>query len=443
MNKPKGSVIIVPGLGGTKLKFKRSQDFNHDCCNGLMNSILLPFEDTLWINSVGMIFQRSCFLTMIKPIYDSKSKTLSNIEGLETYTAGEHFGDVSMCKCMCHIFDTDYRIEEADYGENLINKLILHGYTANENLFTVGYDFRFIPYPNYVSVYFSNLKKLIEVCYNKSKEKTSLIGHSMGCYLINVFLNKMKLSWKNKYIKSFISVSPSYDGSPKSLETILSGNNISLNPDLFGSNYEYCSAQRTMAGIISMIPLHPQMYGESNKNNIGNGNAIAIFPVSEKNSNSSINVSKDNVNTNYHCKLYNVNKYKNGITDILKSVAIRYNQPEILLTRDIFKTISKQKIKYAWNDPNVKVYQIMTTEIETKTGPYIYDFNNNGFQSSPIKTGVTMGDGTIPNFGLLIPTTYKWKNIEYKQYPPTEGNHLSLFTKNKNVHEYIINVLSK
>lgn len=51
----------------------------------------------------------------------------------------------------------------------------------------------------------------------------------------------------------------------------------------------------------------------------------------------------------------------------------------------------------------------MTTEIETKTSPYVYDLNNGGFESSPIETGITMGNGTIPNFGLLIPTTYKWK----------------------------------
>ena len=63
-------------------------------------------------------------------------------------------------------------------------------------------------------------------------KKINLVGHSLGTSLINIFLNKMKQSWKDKHIERFISISPSYDGGPKSFRTALSGYNFGL-PDFF------------------------------------------------------------------------------------------------------------------------------------------------------------------------------------------------------------------
>ncbi len=110
----------------------------------------------------------------------------------------------------------------------------------------------------------------------------------------------MSNNWKQKYINKFIAVSPAYDGCPESLQTVLSGNNMSLNQDLFGSCSDYCNTQRTMAGIISMIPLHKEMYGKLDKNGLGNGNTVIVYPLEKQHSNLISPLLKTNIQQNVH-----------------------------------------------------------------------------------------------------------------------------------------------
>ncbi len=98
-------------------------------------------------------------MAMIKPIYDPKTKILGNVDGLETYLDGNHFGDVSMCKSMSNILGTDYRITEGDYGENLVNILQLNGLYTKWKFVYCWLWFRLVPYGDYAIKYFKNFKE--------------------------------------------------------------------------------------------------------------------------------------------------------------------------------------------------------------------------------------------------------------------------------------------
>lgn len=74
--------------------------------------------------------------------------------------------------------------------------------------------------------YLSALKNLVEDTYTKNNEQpVVLMGHSMGNNYILYLLNRQPQSWKDKYIRSFISIAGPYGGAVKTLRLMASGTN--------------------------------------------------------------------------------------------------------------------------------------------------------------------------------------------------------------------------
>lgn len=65
---------------------------------------------------------------------------------------------------------------------------------------------------------------MVEEMYNQYQEPVYLLGHSMGCHYILYFLNHKPQSWKDKYIKGFISLGAPWGGAVKTLRVLASGN---------------------------------------------------------------------------------------------------------------------------------------------------------------------------------------------------------------------------
>lgn len=72
--------------------------------------------------------------------------------------------------------------------------------------------------------YFLQLQNMVEEMYNQYQEPVYLLGHSMGCHYILYFLNHKPQSWKDKYIKGFISLGAPWGGAVKTLRVLASGN---------------------------------------------------------------------------------------------------------------------------------------------------------------------------------------------------------------------------
>ena len=77
--------------------------------------------------------------------------------------------------------------------------------------------------------YFAALKSLIENTYAMNyNRQVIMMGHSMGSNYALYFLNHQSQEWKDKYIKSFVSIAGPYGGSVKILKLLASGNKTHL-----------------------------------------------------------------------------------------------------------------------------------------------------------------------------------------------------------------------
>lgn len=72
--------------------------------------------------------------------------------------------------------------------------------------------------------FFNNLKKLVEDTYvQNNNQKVIFIVHSMGGPMSVLFFQMMKESWKDKYIRSVVSLSGAFAGSIKALKVFVMG----------------------------------------------------------------------------------------------------------------------------------------------------------------------------------------------------------------------------
>jgi len=72
--------------------------------------------------------------------------------------------------------------------------------------------------------YLDNLKQLIVSSYEDSdRQPVILVGHSMGNLYVHYLLTHQSSRWKNKYIKSFISLAGPWGGAVKTVRLQISG----------------------------------------------------------------------------------------------------------------------------------------------------------------------------------------------------------------------------
>ena len=77
--------------------------------------------------------------------------------------------------------------------------------------------------------FFVNLTNIIESTYKVNGNKpVVIIGHSMGAALTLILLHDKPKTWKNKYIKAFVSMSGPYGGSAKAVKVFAVGKSQSF-----------------------------------------------------------------------------------------------------------------------------------------------------------------------------------------------------------------------
>lgn len=89
------------------------------------------------------------------------------------------------------------------------------------------YDFQKSPLE--LGDYFENLTRLVESTYNENgKIPVVVIGHNMGGIIGLYWLQRLKASWKSRYIKSFVTLGTPWIGAVKPVRLVVSGDNINL-----------------------------------------------------------------------------------------------------------------------------------------------------------------------------------------------------------------------
>ena len=112
-----------------------------------------------------------------------------------------------------------------------------------------GYDFRTIATD--IDKYISKIKSIA------SSTKTTLIGHGLGCMLINLMLCRQTKNWKEEHIEKVVYISPNLGGFPKALSVILSGENVKNIERPF-----FRSVVRNFSGLLLCLP-NPDIYEEA------------------------------------------------------------------------------------------------------------------------------------------------------------------------------------
>lgn len=156
----------------------------------------------------------------MKLIYNTTTRQSYNPPGVMTRVTG--FGKTESVE-----FVDPAKVIGTGYFDTLVRELIKFGYERDRNIYGAPYDFRRAP--NELQEYFVELKKLVERAYiENGNEPVIFICHSMGCLNNLYFLNANTQEWKNKYVRSMISLAGVWGGSVKALKAFASGDNFGV-----------------------------------------------------------------------------------------------------------------------------------------------------------------------------------------------------------------------
>jgi len=77
--------------------------------------------------------------------------------------------------------------------------------------------------------YFVSLKALIEETYSiNDNHPVILVCHSMGCLFSLYFLKHQDQKWKDKHVRSMISIGAPFGGATRALTAVTSGETMRL-----------------------------------------------------------------------------------------------------------------------------------------------------------------------------------------------------------------------
>lgn len=156
----------------------------------------------------------------MKLVYNSTSRTTENAPGVSIRVGG--FGKTESVE-----FVDPAKVIGTSYFESLVRQLVDLGYERDKNIVSAPYDFRRAP--NELRDYFEDLKALVEKTYaTNGNESVVFICHSMGCLNSLYFFNLHSQEWKDKHIRSIISLSGVWGGSVKALKAFTSGDNFGV-----------------------------------------------------------------------------------------------------------------------------------------------------------------------------------------------------------------------
>ncbi|CAH8654858.1 unnamed protein product [Schistosoma rodhaini] len=222
-------IILIPGLGGTQaycqLKESKSNEF------------------PIWLNLFYMMIpeklQHYFGLRFNPTTLDSENTNACNVI----------FPGWGETRSIEYLHTNGFRF--FNYFGPLVNFLEQNKFfIKNFTLRGAPYDFRKLPYEN--TDFMDKLKSLVEETYkNANRRPVVLLGHSMGSLYTLNFLNKQTKLWKNKYIKSYISVSAPFGGAVKALLGVITGDNFGI---FYRTPLSFRPILRSFSSIISTIP---------------------------------------------------------------------------------------------------------------------------------------------------------------------------------------------
>lgn len=392
-------IILIPGLGSSKI-FARWNKQNtksvkvDDAYGNFDTSEKWSCKQTqvdwtsIWFPKDTDPLAMACWVNNVKVNYDNG--TINNNEGLSTIVP-----------------DMGAMIFESPEMTTLINGLVALGYVPGSSLFGASYDFRKIC--SDISLFQASFVSLVENTVILNGSKAIIISHDLGSTVINYVLASLDKAWKDKYIQCSIMFSPVIGGLPKSLRTILSGDNI---PTENKQNSYIRDASMNFAGLQLMLPA-PEVFGQR--------------PL---------------------LKYRQVDYTASDISQLLNICSSTLNIKDTATIYD--KLVRPFQIK-SLEAPHVPVYVLAGINLDTESN-YLYNDtlidrpnkNTPYYKSNlPYETEYTFpsmynGDGSVPKFILEYPKTWSDKQTEpvfFKFYERAE--HVKILSMSEPVTDVL------
>ncbi|OZC12453.1 Lecithin:cholesterol acyltransferase [Onchocerca flexuosa] len=210
-------VVLVPGYGGAQFKAKLTgkPETVHYWCSRHTDD----FFD-LWLNlELFLPAVIDCWVDNMKLIYNITTNKTSNMPGVLIEVPG--FRNTNTVEWL----DTS-KASEGRYFTDIVEALLPLGYRRGKNIVGAPYDWR--QAPNELQEYYSNLTELIEeTSRTYGQRKVIIIAHSMGNPVMLYFYNNIVTQeWKDKFIRSHISIAGAWGGSLQIIRLLASGYNM-------------------------------------------------------------------------------------------------------------------------------------------------------------------------------------------------------------------------
>ncbi|XP_023333809.1 group XV phospholipase A2 [Eurytemora carolleeae] len=208
-------VIMIPGDGGSQVEGRIVNKTNvpHYLCS--KNSDWF----TLWLSLEQMVPEVvDCWVDNMRLKYDPITRKSSNNDGVEIRIP--NFGNTSSVE---HLDPSMQYF--TGYFANIADHLVQAGYTRGVNLHGAPYDFR--KAANELEDFFVKVKDLIEGTYKANNNlSVILLTHSMGSPMMLYFLLQQSQGWKDKYIRSMVTLAGPWGGTVRALKVFAVGDNL-------------------------------------------------------------------------------------------------------------------------------------------------------------------------------------------------------------------------
>lgn len=233
----KSPIILTPSLYCTNLYVNYSKDtYVPKYCPKSMKDEILWFSPKMIIPPFI-----NCLHHLLQVSYDPIKQQINNLPGVDYII--HDFGGISSIDYIAK--SKTGKFKYYDCFKSLIDYYVNHNYSIKENFFTTPYDWRIGPH--FLYDFWIQYRQLIEEAYHKSNgRKVTLLGVSMGCFLIQQFLTADRTfsmhdglfhsirdeklivneTWKQKYIEKVVFIAPSFGGSFTYFESMI--NRVSL-----------------------------------------------------------------------------------------------------------------------------------------------------------------------------------------------------------------------
>ena len=104
---------------------------------------------------------------------------------------------------------------------------------------------------------------MTEEMVKKFDKKVVYVVHSMGNPILTHFLNtQVDKKWKEKHVKIWAAIAPVFMGAPKSLKSLISGENDGI-PRILVGNIQMRGLLRTFPSTYFLVPSIPKEHPES------------------------------------------------------------------------------------------------------------------------------------------------------------------------------------